>query len=339
MRQNVAISQHHGSHVMYWRVLMSPAVRTALLVATAGYVIVGLFGATYRVISLTWPHLAASTTTVIAALVAAPAALALVWPHLATVKAFGVEVSIIHATEDTLTADVVDAFMDDATFALALTDQEFPTHITATPQPLLLLNELREATAERVLTVDLRAGHQWLSTRLYLLAAIADAFLRIPRFVFTQHLPQYGFVGMALPAALKIALGLALPPEVDEAYARVRREAAGLALDDRLLHVGVRFVELLAPIERPEGPTSAISAPWVSGDLLYEWMTAAGKNLDTRAIMTTGLSRQQLDLAVALETHDRYIALIGATRELQAVVDRSDILRQVAAARAPSARL
>ena len=55
--------------------------------------------------------------------------------------------------------------------------------------------------------------------------------------------------------------------------------------------------------------------------------------------MTTGLSRQQLDLAVALETHDRYIALIGATRELQAVVDRSDILRQVAAARAPSARL
>jgi hypothetical protein len=122
------------------------------------------------------------------------------------------------------------------------------------------LNKLRDTTADQFLTVDLGAGHQWYSTRLYLLAATADVLL-VPRFVFTAHIPQDGFVGMAQPAALKTALGLALPPEVDAAYVRARREAAGLPPDDRLPHVGQRFAELVTPIERPEVGTPSCLFP------------------------------------------------------------------------------
>lgn len=322
---------------MYWRMRI-----TTLRVAAASYAIVGLFGATYGVLWLAWPQLPTAAKTVIAAAVTAPVALALVWPYLATVKAFGVEVSIVHATKDPLAADVVEFFMAEATLGLeasAVELDERSLDITAMPRPIKGLNELRAATADQFLTVDLGAGRQWYSTRLYLLAAIADDFLRVPRFVFIGHLPQHGFIGMAQPAELKTALGLALPPEVDAAYVRARRDAAGLPLDDRLPDVGDRFAELVIPIERPRGPDSELSVPWVTGELLYAWMTAAGKNFDTRSLMTTGLSDQQLLLAATLETEDRYIALITATRQLQGVMDRLDVLGQVAAARARSAHL
>jgi len=265
--------------------------RTTLSIAAAGYAIVGLFGATYGVLWLGWPQLSTAAKSVIGALVAAPVALALVWPYLTTVKAFGVEVSIAHATRDPLAADVVRSFMLQVTFgptasALGLEDRTV-SDVAATPQPFKGLNELRDATADQFLTVDLGAGHLWYSTRLYLLAAIADDFLRVPRFVFTAHLPQDGFIGMAQPAELKTALGLALPPDVDAAYVRARREAADLPRDDRLSHVGQRFAELVTPIERRKGRNSELSVPEVTGDLLYEWMTAAGKNLDTKSLTTT----------------------------------------------------
>ena len=68
-------------------------------------------------------------------------------------------------------------------------------------------------------------------------------------------------------------------------------------------------------------------------------MTNDGKVLDTRSIMTVGLSYEELVLAVTLDSEDRYIALVAATHRLRAVVDRLDILGQVAAKRAPSVGL
>jgi hypothetical protein len=68
------------------------------------------------VLWLAWPQLSTAAKPVIAALVAAPVSLALVWPYLATVRAFGVEVSIAHATKDPLAADVVESFMVEVTF-------------------------------------------------------------------------------------------------------------------------------------------------------------------------------------------------------------------------------
>jgi len=104
MKKDV-LSQDQGPTVTHLRQSRSPAVRQTLLVAAAGYAIVILFGAAYGVLTAVSPHLTASATTVIAALVAAPAALALVWPHLATLKAFGVEVSLTHATAELFAAE------------------------------------------------------------------------------------------------------------------------------------------------------------------------------------------------------------------------------------------
>jgi hypothetical protein len=347
MKRDV-LSEDHGLTVTYVGIPRSPAVRQALLVTAAGYGIVGLFGGAYGVISLFWPQLTTSTTAVIAALIAAPAALALVWPHLATVKAFGLEVAIAHATKEPLPGDVADSFIKVVGFSVALREPEAdtglrepqtPADVTTTAYLPPILDELRTATADQFVTVDLGAGDNWLSTRLYLLAAIADDFLRIPRFVFTQRLPRDEFVGLASPAAVKTSLGLALPADVDAAYTQARREAADLPVGDRLRRVGVRFANLVTSIEWPEGQTSRFAVPWVTYDLLYEWMTAAGKALDTRAILITGLSQQQFELAVALETEDPYIALVDASRQVRGVVDRLDILGQRAAARARAAGL
>jgi len=314
-----------------------------MLVSAAGYAIVGLFAAAFGVTSLLWPKLSTSTNTVIAALVAAPAALALIWPRLTTVKALGVEVSLAEAAAEAVEPGLIEAVMVAMSpdpgamkaFVAELTKAETSVAFTPLASPIGdQLEQMRKTATGMLIPIDLGGGDRWLSTRLYLVAALADDFMRVPQFVFTTRYPQDAFVGMAGPSALKMALGLALPPAVDEAYVTARREAADLALDHRLLHVATRFAELVSQIEWPDRPTSAHSGvPWVTGDGLYAWLTAAGKEFDTEAIVVTGLSHEQLVLAVALDTHHRHIALVAATRRLLIVVDRLEILAQAAEAR------
>jgi hypothetical protein len=345
-----------GSGAAYRPPRLSTSGRQTLIVAVTAYGIVALFGAAYGVIALLWPKLPTSTAAVIAALVAAPAALALIWPRLTAVKAFGVEISLEQATARELEPGLVNAVMAGTSsnaevlesLKVELTEPVPVASIVESPSPLQPLEQMRKTASGKLVPIDLGGGDQWLSTRLYLIAALADDFMRVPQFVFTARYPHDKFVGMASPSAVRMALGLALPPTVDEAYVKARREAIDLAPDRRLTHIATQLFHVVHNIEWPGGfggPLDAPSAsrsrtrylvtrnpdvPWVTGDKLYAWLTAAGKTLDTKAIVATGLSHEQLVRAVALDTRDRHVALVAATGELEAIVDRLAILAQAA---------
>jgi hypothetical protein len=322
---------------------LSQTAREAIRVAIAGYAVASLFGATYGVIALLWPTLSTSTNTVIAALVAAPSALALIWPRLVTAKAFGVEVSLAHASADALEPDLVEAVMgaiysgDRAgmeSVADAPLESEGPSILSDMSHPFEFLDELRKTAPELLFTVDLGGGKNWWSTQLYLLAAITDDFMGVPQFVFISRYPRDVFVGMATPSALRTALGQALPSAVDEAYLAARKDSANLPLGDRLQHVARVFLQDVADIERADLAGSGVSGSfWVNGDRLYDCLSAAGKRFNTEAIVVTGLSREQLVLGVAQDSRERHVALVGATGRLDTIVDRLDVLAQAAQAR------
>ena len=72
-----------------------------LSVAAGGYAVLGVFGLTFWVVRSAWPNLDQRPIVIASALVAAPLALALVWQRLATLKFFGIEVSLAHVTVST----------------------------------------------------------------------------------------------------------------------------------------------------------------------------------------------------------------------------------------------
>src|SRR5437773_2200161 len=195
---------------------MSPSKRRAFLghlgrrlrgiaaPATGGYAVVGLFLSVYAVLRTWWPRLSDSNVVAFAALLAAPLALAFVWPRFAGFKAFGFEVSLADATVD-LQADV----------AAAITTQQY---FSGTQQLIDRFAELILRPQTEVIEVNLRGppvlpGQRdyWWSTRLYLLAALADDFSRVQTFAFVERWAERRFVGMARPSDIRTALAAASP--------------------------------------------------------------------------------------------------------------------------------
>ena len=149
--------------------------------------------------------------------------------------------------------------------------------------------------------------------------------------MFLSRYPRDEYVGMAPPTALRSALGLALPPAVEQAYSTARRQAAHQPPGDRLRHLAADFLHRVDDVEHPDPANPAApGVPGVTGERLYEWLTAAGRPLNTEAIVTTGLSHEQLVQAVVGVTRERHVALVDARRKLDTVVDRLDVLAQLA---------
>jgi len=59
--------------------------------------------------------------------------------------------------------------------------------------------------------VNLRSNPYWWSTRLYLLAALADEYTNIERFIFVEQDAARIYVGMATPSDVRKGLGRRLP--------------------------------------------------------------------------------------------------------------------------------
>src|SRR5262249_34936364 len=69
-----------------------------LVVAAAGYAVVGVFGLTYAFLRSRWPTLSQASAVNFAVVAAAPLALAMIWHRLTGFKLFGLEVSLSQAT-------------------------------------------------------------------------------------------------------------------------------------------------------------------------------------------------------------------------------------------------
>ena len=90
--------------VTFWERRLPKAIRelprryrSSILVALAGYTVVGLLGLTYWIVRSKWTELGPRTAVILAAIVSTPLVLSMIWNRMISLKVFGVEVSLTQA--------------------------------------------------------------------------------------------------------------------------------------------------------------------------------------------------------------------------------------------------
>ncbi len=156
-----------------------------------------------------WPSMSRTDLVFAAALVAAPLLIGVAWHRITGVKFAGIEVSLAAAQ----------AAVDRSVPADVMKDAE------RTPLGGSGRGDIKVAivSAGALLEVDLGIPSGWWSTRLYLLAALADDYGRVARMIFVDNrrAGQAEFVGITRPRAVQRAMS-SLHPGLEKAYRQAR---------------------------------------------------------------------------------------------------------------------
>lgn len=186
------------------------ARRRRVLIALSGYVVVAVFAMTAGIAQRAGAD--ATAMLVAGGIVAAPLLFALVGDRVTGLKAFAVEISL---------AEVAVAAEADFSSSVMRIAETGPS---ASPE---LLETFRSAvkSGSRVMRLNLQDGKYWWSTRLYLVAALADDYTSVDAIVFVQSGDERHFVGIASPRLTKMRVGMEFPA-YELAYRKVRAEAA-----------------------------------------------------------------------------------------------------------------
>jgi hypothetical protein len=293
-------------------------VRESLPVAAGGYAVVGLFAASYGLLRLAWPGLSSRGTVAVAALLAAPLALALLWPRLTGFKLFGFEVSLSQFTVRIETA------LDPA-----ITSGQYFSgrrHIVEQIEHAILRPETE------LVEVNLRDGRYWAQTRLYLLAALADDFSAIRAFVFVEDEQKRSFLGLATPAGVRKAIAAEFPA-LEYGYLKLRQDQAARVADLVDGWTAHPFDRRPFDEPRPDGKRDLAGESElvveVNGGLLRGWLARAGQGLDRTSIEWSGFSEPKLVRAVVRDFDGPYVALLRGER-LDRVVNRGELAARVA---------
>jgi hypothetical protein len=282
-----------------------------LRVAAAAYAVVALFGLAYLVVSLSWGGLSLGATATVAGLIAAPLALGLIWPRLTGFKAFGIEVSLTQVTvqPDTNLAAVT----------------AVPDLGSGRPDLVKQMEAILQSGIE-LLEVDLRDGSYWWSTRLYLLAALAQDMSDIRAFVFLSGGADRRFVGMAVPALVRRALA-AQTPELETTYLDVARAAPMAPATSRVQQIVFSWTaRSFGSPAVPEGDF----ASRVSPEALSAALATIGRRLDTSSVDWPGYATPQMMRALVREFDGEYVAVLRCG-SLDRIVNRHALAVKIAA--------
>jgi hypothetical protein len=181
---------------------------TAVFLFAIAFVFLG-WSASQHMWPAGWPAMSRSDLVIAAALVAAPLLIGVAWHRMTGFKFAGIEVSLAAAQ----------ATPDRSMSADMMKDAE-RTPLGGSEPPDI---ELAIAKAAELLEVDLGIPSGWWSTRLYLLAALAEDYGRVARILFVDNRPPGGgvFVGIAKPAAVRRAMA-STDPRLEKAYRQAR---------------------------------------------------------------------------------------------------------------------
>jgi hypothetical protein len=250
-----------------------------------------------------------TAAAVAGAVIAAPLAIALIGDRVTSLRAFSVEVSLAEVSVPTAAVDLTSALMVVAEMGAS--------------GAMALLAQLRVAIAgqSRVLRIDLRDEKYWWSTRVFLLAALADDYSQIDGFVFVRSGSERLFVGIAAPRRVRKRLAT-LFPAYEAAYRAARAAAmqAGQPSADRELD------EVLMWRWSGAMPTEAATRVVVAGADLKAWLES---DLDDESLPygpLTPLLRYRI-----LARPQRYAALTEQ-RQLVAIVDAEQLARRASLA-------
>jgi hypothetical protein len=273
-------------------------------VAVAGYLVVAIFGLAFLFVKSNWPGLQDATVMTIALVGAAPLAIALVWQRLTGVKAFGVELSLAESSVQTNTELVA-----------AITERQYFSGAESIVEQIR--NTIVRVETE-ILEINLRNGDYWWSTRLYLLAALADDHSPIHAFAFVELGIQRKFLGLCTPSAVRKAIAEAFPV-LATVYLKVAGEPSvvNASRDERIGAIVKSWI-----VQSFGGQSELDLIEKVSSQHLWEWLSKAGHWLETDAIEWSGVSDPNLARQILSEYRGSYVALLRQGR-LDRIVNRS----------------
>ncbi|MGA8728650.1 MAG: hypothetical protein WB608_07865 [Terracidiphilus sp.] len=286
------------------------------LIALIGYSVLAVFGTIYFVLKRQSSNFTTTQALVISAVAVAPLVLALVWEHLKGVKVGQVEITL---TEVAPTLHV----------ELASQIQALEASV-----PVALTNAMQAAIGQkefRLVEINLRTSSYWWSTRLYLLAALAQEYTNIERLVFVEQDAARVFIGMAAPAGVRRALAKRFQ-EYETVFRQVRQSV-----------VAARWPDLVSEMQAVvnQWSTSVMFTPLAGGTArvsekdvkeltarpqLLEWL---GEALETESRQWSGKLPTTSLYGKILSCAHPYVPLLNGAR-LEIVVNRAELASKLA---------
>ncbi|ORW03344.1 MULTISPECIES: hypothetical protein [Mycobacterium] len=171
----------------------------------------------------------------------------------------------------------------------------------------------------KILRIDLRDDNYWWSTRMFLVAALAQDYTQVEALVFVRSGNEQNFVGIAAPRDVRRRLAKNFAADNYESAYRKARAAVTDALEDHSSGVSAILNNWQYAVDQTLGDEGYISHI-VSSSKLRLWMRG---DLDTQSVPAGPLTAHRQYRIIA---HDRrYVALTNGIR-LEGVVDRDELV-------------
>ncbi len=295
-------------------------VKRRLLVVLVGYFAVLIFilsflvaGKAHLAFGLSKP-LSETAVLTIATLLAIPVLLPFIWERITKLKVAGVEIDLSQVAAK-VGAALTDELRDVERLAMG------PSAIPNLTEKLA--TAVKEAESSGIVEVDIGSGHSWWSTRLFLLAALAEEYTRIQRFMFLEERNGVArsFVGMANPRTTRLSLA-AMNSDLEKFYQQavsVQAPDDARTLDSRVAWIAQNYVW---QFNAPEGEKGA--KEWVTNDFLARYV-----DIEHGIKWDGGRAPTRL-LSSIVDRPEPFVPLIRRNGELDIVVDRQALAEEIA---------
>lgn len=285
--------------------MLAPSPRRRFALAIRGYAAVGLFCVALLALRLVATGLTSTETLILSAILASPLALALFWEHLKGLKVGELEVRL---AEVSLPIDV----------ELAAAVQDLKG--SETQELVETISAAIGRSDLRLVQVNLRSTPYWWSTRMFLLAALADEYTHIERLVFVEQDAARIYVGMTTPRIVRRTLGRQFP-DYEQAFQKLQAavQAGNTPARTEVQNIGYQWPGVFP---RPEAQIKLL----VSTAQFHEWF---GDSLLTESRDWDGSPATAKLYAKILTCTTDYVPLLNGKR-LEKVVNRNELARRVA---------
>lgn len=293
------------------------SVRQRGLIALVGYAVLAIFAAVYFVVRRGSSTVTTSQALVISGVAVGPLVLALLWEHLKGVKVGQVEITLTEVAPK---------------LHVELASQIQALEASVTP---VLANAMAAAIGNkefRLVEINLRMTPYWWSTRLYLLAALAEEYTYIERLVFVEQDAARVFVGVAAPAAVRKALARRFP-DYETVFRNLQQSANTMQWPDLVSEMQwlVSLWSTSVMFSSPAGGAAKISEKGVreltTSHQLLEWLGGA---LETESRQWSGKPPTNALYGKILSCSNPYVPLLNGPR-LEILVNRSELASKLAA--------
>jgi hypothetical protein len=300
--------------------------RKRIRIAAAGYAVVAIFAIGTAVMRALGAPVGSALA--VGALAAAPLAIAFVGERITGVKAFGFEISL-KAVEVPIAGDDTDVARHFSQTVMEGVTEEHTDDSMVGSEAGGLSNSftLLIENGSKLLRINLRNDQYWWSTRIFLVAAIAEDYTDVKALAFVRSGDAQTFVGIASPRDVREQLAARFATDrYEDAYRNARAEAVPHAGDRTSEVDGILQAWPNKVAELGDGRTEYRITEVVSSDDLRRWLLGV---LDTQSVSYGPLTAQKQYRILSWDGD--YVALTNHGR-LERVVDRDKLAVQFATA-------